>query len=227
MPSHAVERDHQGAWTSPAAKPPDTKGNTPYGRRTATTSLVNQGEPHDRHHRAHRLIGHQVLRMFSTAASRSGVIVRDPSRLLAEVRERVKVVQGSHGDIDVVDQAFQGAGAVFWLVPPDFRKPTTSWPPTSTSPGRPATLSGAKGSSAWSESPPWVAGARWPRTPVGVGLVGDGRPDREDRRELPGADDALVHGQHPPAGAGDPGPAACSSRRSPGTKSCRPARIAT
>jgi uncharacterized protein YbjT (DUF2867 family) len=28
-------------------------------------------------------------------------------------------VQGSHGDIDVVSQAFAGADAVFWLVPPD------------------------------------------------------------------------------------------------------------
>ena len=27
--------------------------------------------------------------------------------------------QGSHGDINVVDQAFAGADAVFWLVPPD------------------------------------------------------------------------------------------------------------
>jgi uncharacterized protein YbjT (DUF2867 family) len=29
-------------------------------------------------------------------------------------------VQGSHGDIDVVNQAFAGADSVFWLVPPDF-----------------------------------------------------------------------------------------------------------
>ena len=28
-------------------------------------------------------------------------------------------MQGSHGDIDVVDTAFSGAQAVFWLVPPD------------------------------------------------------------------------------------------------------------
>jgi uncharacterized protein YbjT (DUF2867 family) len=35
------------------------------------------------------------------------------------VRERVEVVQGSHGDAAVVDEAFAGADAVFWLVPPD------------------------------------------------------------------------------------------------------------
>ncbi|MEV6575361.1 NAD(P)H-binding protein [Streptomyces sp. NPDC051577] len=47
------------------------------------------------------------------------VIVRDPARLARAVRERVEVVTGSHGDADVVDRAFEGADAVFWLVPPD------------------------------------------------------------------------------------------------------------
>ncbi|WP_406406908.1 NAD(P)H-binding protein [Streptomyces halstedii] len=47
------------------------------------------------------------------------VIVRDPARLPDTVRERVEVVTGSHGDAAVVDRAFDGADAVFWLVPPD------------------------------------------------------------------------------------------------------------
>ncbi|MBB5913003.1 uncharacterized protein YbjT (DUF2867 family) [Nocardia transvalensis] len=47
------------------------------------------------------------------------VIVRDPAKLPGEVRDRVDVVTGSHGDADVVDRAFAGADAVFWLVPPD------------------------------------------------------------------------------------------------------------
>ncbi|MFD5625055.1 MULTISPECIES: NAD(P)H-binding protein [unclassified Streptomyces] len=47
------------------------------------------------------------------------VIVRDPGRLPDAVRERVEVVTGSHGDADVLDRAFEGADAVFWLVPPD------------------------------------------------------------------------------------------------------------
>ncbi|MES1175567.1 MAG: NAD(P)H-binding protein [Myxococcales bacterium] len=47
------------------------------------------------------------------------MIARDPARIPADVRERVEVVVGSHGDIDVVNQAFAGADAVFWLVPPD------------------------------------------------------------------------------------------------------------
>jgi len=49
------------------------------------------------------------------------VIVRDVARLPSQMRKRVEVVQGSHGDIDVVTKAFKGADSVFWLVPPDFR----------------------------------------------------------------------------------------------------------
>jgi uncharacterized protein YbjT (DUF2867 family) len=65
------------------------------------------------------LIGHQVLGNVLGSGEPTRVIVRDPSRLPAQARERVEVVLGSHGDIDVVDQAFAGANAVFWLVPPD------------------------------------------------------------------------------------------------------------
>ncbi|MFI9082193.1 NAD(P)H-binding protein [Streptomyces sioyaensis] len=45
------------------------------------------------------------------------VIVRDPGKLPDVVRARVDVVTGSHGDAEVVDRAFAGADAVFWLVP--------------------------------------------------------------------------------------------------------------
>jgi uncharacterized protein YbjT (DUF2867 family) len=47
------------------------------------------------------------------------VIVRDPRRLPSHLRERVEVVEGSHRDTGVVNQAFKGADSVFWLVPPD------------------------------------------------------------------------------------------------------------
>ncbi|MFE6847087.1 NAD(P)H-binding protein [Streptomyces sp. NPDC057686] len=47
------------------------------------------------------------------------VIVRDPARLPDAARGRVEVVTGSHADAEVVDRAFEGADAVFWLVPPD------------------------------------------------------------------------------------------------------------
>jgi uncharacterized protein YbjT (DUF2867 family) len=65
------------------------------------------------------LIGAQVLSNVLGSGEPVRVIARDPSRLPAQARERVEVVPGSHGDIDVVDRAFAGADAVFWLVPPD------------------------------------------------------------------------------------------------------------
>jgi len=65
------------------------------------------------------LIGHQVLESLLGSGQPVRVIVRDPSRLPAHARERVEIVQGSHSDADVMDQAFAGADAVFWLVPPD------------------------------------------------------------------------------------------------------------
>jgi len=65
------------------------------------------------------LIGHQVLENLLDSGEPIRVIVRDPFRLPAQTRKRVEVVQGSHGDIDVVNRAFAGADAVFWLVPPD------------------------------------------------------------------------------------------------------------
>ena len=65
------------------------------------------------------LIGHQVLQNLLDSGEPVRVIVRDPSRLPAQARERAQIVRGSHGDIAVADRAFAGADAVFWLVPPD------------------------------------------------------------------------------------------------------------
>jgi uncharacterized protein YbjT (DUF2867 family) len=65
------------------------------------------------------LIGQQVLNNLLNSDEPIRVIVRDPSRLPAHIREGVEVVQGSHGDRDVVSRAFAGADSVFWLVPPD------------------------------------------------------------------------------------------------------------
>lgn len=66
-------------------------------------------------------IGHQVLGNLLGSGEPIRVIARDPARLPAHARERVEIVEGSHGDADVVDRAFAGADAVFWLVPPDPR----------------------------------------------------------------------------------------------------------
>jgi uncharacterized protein YbjT (DUF2867 family) len=69
-------------------------------------------------------IGHQVLENIFRSGEPTRVIARDPSRLPAPIGVRVEVVQGSHSDAAVVNQAFAGADAVFWLVPPNPR--TTS-----------------------------------------------------------------------------------------------------
>ena len=64
-------------------------------------------------------IGHQVLENILGSGEPIRVIARDPSRLPPQIRERVEIVQGSHGDSDVVNRAFKGADSVFWLAPPD------------------------------------------------------------------------------------------------------------
>ena len=68
-------------------------------------------------------IGSQVLGTLVERVPAAGeelrVVVRDPARLPDSVRDRVDVVPGSHGDADVVEHAFAGADAVFWLVPPN------------------------------------------------------------------------------------------------------------
>jgi uncharacterized protein YbjT (DUF2867 family) len=64
-------------------------------------------------------IGHQVLSHVLDAGAQIRVIVRDASKLTETVRNRVEVIEGSHGDADVVDRAFTGADTLFWLVPPN------------------------------------------------------------------------------------------------------------
>ena len=55
----------------------------------------------------------------SPPAVRFAVIARDKSKLPSEVRARAEVIEGSHGDAAVIDQALDGANALFWLAPPD------------------------------------------------------------------------------------------------------------
>jgi uncharacterized protein YbjT (DUF2867 family) len=73
-------------------------------------------------------IGGRLLDILLNEAPARGeelrVIVRDPGKLPARTRDRVDVVTGSHGDAEVVDRAFTGADAVFWLVPSNPRAPS-------------------------------------------------------------------------------------------------------
>jgi len=66
-------------------------------------------------------IGRQVLQHLLDRGAPVRLIARDPARLPAQTRESVEIVQGSHGDIDVVTKAFADAAAVFWLLPPNHR----------------------------------------------------------------------------------------------------------
>jgi uncharacterized protein YbjT (DUF2867 family) len=65
------------------------------------------------------MIGQQVVTQLLDTGAPVRMIARDPSRLSLQIRDRVEVVQGSHSDTRVVNTAFEGADAVFWLVPPD------------------------------------------------------------------------------------------------------------
>ena len=69
-------------------------------------------------------IGGQVLARLVEGDEPVRVIARDPARIAPEIRERVEIVRGSHSEADVVNEAFAGADAVFWLVPADPRAPS-------------------------------------------------------------------------------------------------------
>lgn len=68
-------------------------------------------------------IGRHVVEQLLDASEPVRVVVRDPQRLSPTVRDRVEIVEGSHRDAAVVDKAFAGADAVFWLMPSDLRAP--------------------------------------------------------------------------------------------------------
>lgn len=63
-------------------------------------------------------IGSQVLAKLLESTEILRVIARDPSRVPLDIRDRLDVVEGSHGDSAVIERAFSGARAVFWLPPP-------------------------------------------------------------------------------------------------------------
>jgi uncharacterized protein YbjT (DUF2867 family) len=64
-------------------------------------------------------IGHQVLQNVLQGNEPVRVIARDPSRIPQEIRQRVEVIQGSHGDAATIEKALKGADALFWLIPPE------------------------------------------------------------------------------------------------------------
>ena len=63
-------------------------------------------------------IGHHVLQRLVDAGEKVRVVVRDAGKLPEGVRDKVEILKGSHGDGAIVDRAFDGAEAIFWVAPP-------------------------------------------------------------------------------------------------------------
>ncbi|MGP3973847.1 NmrA family NAD(P)-binding protein [Streptomyces sp. 8N114] len=63
-------------------------------------------------------VGSRVVQLLLQAGVRPTLLVRDPARLAADVRERADVVRCDQGDGDAVVRATEGAEALFWVDPP-------------------------------------------------------------------------------------------------------------
>ena len=64
-------------------------------------------------------IGHQVLKHVVQGNEPVRVVARDASRIPQEIRQRIEVIQGSHGDAATIEKALNGADSLFWLIPPE------------------------------------------------------------------------------------------------------------
>ncbi|MGC1184830.1 MAG: NAD(P)H-binding protein [Candidatus Dormiibacterota bacterium] len=71
-------------------------------------------------------IGSKLVAQLLAGEDPVRVIVRDAAKLDPRVRRRVEIVDGSHDDPAVLDQALPGAVALFWLVPTDPRAPSAA-----------------------------------------------------------------------------------------------------
>jgi uncharacterized protein YbjT (DUF2867 family) len=67
-------------------------------------------------------IGSQLVDNLLTANATLRLVARDIGKVPAHVRDRVELVEGSHGDARVIDNALAGADAVFWLAPPSWQQ---------------------------------------------------------------------------------------------------------
>jgi uncharacterized protein YbjT (DUF2867 family) len=62
-------------------------------------------------------IGSKLVPLLLDSGEPVRIVTRDPAKLSQEARDRAEFVVGSHRDRDMVDRAFDGADAVFWLMP--------------------------------------------------------------------------------------------------------------
>ncbi|WP_070157016.1 NAD(P)H-binding protein [Sphingobium phenoxybenzoativorans] len=62
-------------------------------------------------------IGRALLPLLLDKHAAVRAIARDPSKLSDDIRSRVEVIEGSHGDAVTLDRALLGATHLFWLCP--------------------------------------------------------------------------------------------------------------
>ena len=68
-------------------------------------------------------VGSHVVRMLCQAGVRPRLLLRDPARLDAEVRDQVELAVGDQRDAGYVAEATRGVEAVFWVHPDDWSLP--------------------------------------------------------------------------------------------------------
>lgn len=66
-------------------------------------------------------ICHRVLKQLLAEEVPMRIIARDPAKLPGSARDRADIIQGSHGDPQVMTFALKGADTLFWVAPPDYQ----------------------------------------------------------------------------------------------------------
>jgi uncharacterized protein YbjT (DUF2867 family) len=68
-------------------------------------------------------VGSHVVRMLYQAGMRPRLLLRNPDRLDADVRDQVELAVGDQRDADYVAESTRGVDAVFWVHPDDWSLP--------------------------------------------------------------------------------------------------------
>lgn len=72
-------------------------------------------------------IGRPLAERLLDAGERLTLIQRDPDKVADLAARGARVIAGSTDDPAVLDRAFEGARALFWLTPPSFRPDFQAW----------------------------------------------------------------------------------------------------
>jgi uncharacterized protein YbjT (DUF2867 family) len=68
-------------------------------------------------------VGSHAVRMLCQAGVRPRLLLRNPDRLDAEVRDQVELAVGDQRDADYVAEATRGVAAIYWVHPDDWSLP--------------------------------------------------------------------------------------------------------